>query len=1254
MSRPDWTDEQWAAISAPRGNLLVSAAAGAGKTAVLVERIIRQIVTSSALDIDQLLVVTFTEAAATEMRQRIGAALAQALSDRPGDDHLLRQLALLNRADISTIHSFCLKIIRRYFYLLDLDPAFRVTDETEAGLILREVLDDLWEDMYADQGAAGKAFVSLINYYSAGRDDEKLKEIIITIYNLSRSQPWPEQWLKEIGHRFRVPAAASLTDLPWAQPLRDYAVAVLTAAEDALQEAVYYTSLANGPAKYEPCLRQEIEAVANLAASARAGSWEELREALNYSFPRLTPIRKADQVDPDLQTWCTSARNRAKKIIAGLKQDVFVRPERDLVSELERVAPAMTTVVGLVLELGRRFEAAKRARGRVDFADLEHYALRILRAPESRYGQDLPSAAAHQLKQEYEEIFVDEYQDINPVQDAILNLVSRQDKEPNLFLVGDVKQSIYGFRLAEPRLFLEKYLSYSAAAGDKERKIALTANFRSRPAVLEGVNFLFRQLLTPQLGGLDYDREAELRAGAKYPPLPAGTAGASHKLEVHLLERQSGSGEKKTADFLPGTAIGLDDLTALEKEALVIGHRIQAMVHGTGGQPEPEFMVWDQKSKCYRPVTYRDIVILMRTVHKRANSVLEVLQQLDIPVYADLGTGYFAAPEIRVMVSVLKIIENPRQDIPLAAVLRSPLVGLTAAELAEIRLTAPEGDFYEAVRTAAAGGVSTSGRQKLNQFLNQLQLWRTAARQRSLGDLIWQVYRDTDYLTYVAALPGGDQRQANLRALYDRACQFETYGRPGLSRFMRFLERLQAAEGDFGPARALGENENVVRLMSIHKSKGLEFPVVFVADLGKQFNFDDLKGEILLHKDMGLGPMVVDMKLGVKYPSLAHRAVQLAAREDILAEELRILYVALTRAREKLILVGSATDLAQQSRIWSGAARQKQKALPQGSLMQARTYLDWLGPALACHQDAYLLRPNQGHYPGVKTDPSAWQVCLYRSEEELRPILAQIEAGRELSLDFPEPKEPPPPEVAVAVEKALGWRYLYEDAVSLAAKVTVSELKGRLVEVEPEVSRNWPQTFPPLSQRPRFIGGKTTLTAMEHGSAVHLILEHLDLTRSLTATDIQQQIERLVAKEFLTEDQAETVDARALAAFFASPLGRRLTARPESVRREMPFSLVLPARAVYPAAELSPATSAEPVLVQGIIDCAVKEDCGWLLLDFKTDRVQGAALERRLEGYKTQIRLYACAFQHLSPLPVTEAYLYFLTTAIEVPVPLNS
>jgi ATP-dependent helicase/nuclease subunit A len=1256
MKKPDWTKEQEAAILAPPGNLLVTAAAGAGKTAVLVERVIRRVLDPDhPVDIDRLLVVTFTDAAAAEMRQRIAAALEGALGAAPGNAYLERQVALLGRSSIFTLHSFCLKVVRRYFYELGLDPSFRIMDEIEATLLAQEVLEELWEEKYAQEAETGGAFTYLLDCYSGAVSDDNLKELVLKLHEFSRSQTWPEAWLKQAGQAFTLTPEDELETTPWGTKLRQHVRRELEQAIYYLKRAASLASLPGGPGRYLPALEAERAALEEVALRAESGTWEELRQSLAFSFTRLPSVRKSEEVDPAIKERVTNLRNEAKRIVTDLAQDIFGRREEELLTELARLAPAMQALTELALAFGRRFAEVKRARGRLDFADLEHYALKILLAPDARPGVLKPSRLAEEMAEEYAEVLVDEYQDINPVQDAILSLISRQDTpQPRLFLVGDVKQSIYRFRLAEPRLFLSKYTAYSPEGGGQGRRISLRQNFRSRPEVIAAVNFLFRQLFTPEVGSPAYDAEAELTPGAPYPELPEELKGADGPVEVHLLERQVPLPDKEEAE----NDLSALDLSALEREALLIGRRIQAMVRGTPERPGPEFYVWDKPARSYRPVTYRDIVILLRTVQGRAEVMLEVLRRLEIPAYADLGSGYFNAPEVATMLSLLEVIDNPYQDIPLAAVLRSPLVGLSAEELAEVRLAAPEGQFAQAVRKAAAGGVPSSCQKKLAAFLDRLEGWRTAARRGTVSDLIWRIYRETGYLAYVGGMPAGVQRQANLRVLYDRACQFESYGRPGLFRFLRFLKRLQAEEGDLGTARALGENENVVRIMSIHKSKGLEFPVVFVADLGKKFNFDDLKGEILIHRDLGLGPLVVDLDLRLKYPSLAYRAIQVAGREEILAEELRILYVALTRARERLILVGSVADLHGQCERWARTAGVQGWALPAGDILSARTYLDWLGMALSRHRDGASLRaagPELPLDPGPRDDPSRWEVHLYPAVEGLAGGAAQEKEGVDAS-DLAAQKGEAAAELLAAVQERLSWRYPYGLASRLTAKVSVSELKRRPLpgitgEEEEAPGR---ELYPVrLIQRPRFAQAAGDLGGAERGSAAHLVLQHLDLTRDLTGEGIAAQIEELTARELLSPEQAAAVDVEALAAFFAGPLGRRVVARPEAVRREVPFSLRLPARMVYPEFSLTGAEAEEPILVQGIIDWLVREEDGWLLLDFKTDTVKAGALRERKKLYRRQVAIYALAVAAWSGRPVREAYLYFLALGVAVPVPVS-
>ncbi|HHX50745.1 MAG TPA: UvrD-helicase domain-containing protein, partial [Clostridia bacterium] len=788
---------------------------------------------------------------------------------------------------------------------------------------------------------------------------------------------------------------------------------------------------------------------------------------------------------------------------------------------------------------------------------------------DEKTGSLLPSEIALELWEQYREVLVDEYQDINDIQETILHLVSRQGTEsPNLFMVGDVNQSIYRFRLANPLLFLKKLHSFRLEKNSRDRKITLAANFRSRETVVEGVNFLFRRLMTPEVGELEYDREAELVCRAVYPEPPEGMTAAGSTIEVHLIERNDVQEEDETGgqEDLPGQPG--EDLTALEKEARIIATRIQQMV---GAGDRPEFVVWDKEEKSYRPVTYRDIAICLRSPRVRANTFLEVFREYDIPIFAELGTGYFRAMEIHVMLSLLQVIDNPRQDIPLAAVLRSPLVSLTARELAEIRALKKSGDFYGAVIAARQRSCNRKLQNKLDEFLARLHAWRTVSRRGPLSSLIWGIYQETGYLDYAAAMPGGSQRQANLYSLYERAAQFDRFTRRGLFRFLRFIEKLQERGQDLGTAGVLGENENVVRLLSVHKSKGLEFPVVFLAGLGNEFNFRDLSQDLLFHQELGFGPMVIDPSLSLKYPSMAYWAVRNSLKRADLAEEMRVLYVALTRAREKLILVGSTRELGKQRQEWSDYAN-GEEPLPVPLLASARCYLDWLGPALAgC----------EGHNP-------RWDICCWGNEGG-RPLpeIPSVPPIHHLPWDRIKSLQPlegsPQPDVRRELDRRLNWVYPMEDLTRLPAKLAATEIPPSPLILSREDEEAVPLFRPRIKAKPLFLQEKAALSPAQLGTAVHLVMQHLNFDQVGGEDEIERQIASLAEKGFLTEEEAASLDPRPIAGFFRQPLGLRILAAPrEAIRREVAFTLALPAEEVYPDLLGRPG-GRDPVLIQGII-----------------------------------------------------------------------
>jgi len=935
-------------------------------------------------------------------------------------------------------------------------------------------------------------------------------------------------------------------------------------------------------------------------------------------------------------------RNQAKKLVQDLQKEYLARPPAELVADLQEMAPAMSCLCALVIEFSEHYLQRKVEQNILDFDDLEHFALSLL-GKKTEKGW-IPTALAETLRQRFEEVLVDEYQDINAVQETVLTLVSRDKTEiPNLFMVGDVKQSIYGFRLAEPGLFLEKYQRYPQEEGKTARKIELAKNFRSRRNIVAGVNFIFRQLLGGRLGGITYDGKNELVFGASWTEA-AEEIPEEYPLEVHLVEAKVKEKEKvaeeKAKDegnrFLESEA-GVswteveEDLSSLQVEARLIGRRILEL--------RQEMVVWEQEQKAFRSVEFRDMVVLLRSTKNTAPVFLEEFRKLGLPVYAEIGSGYFAAQEVQVILSLLKVIDNPCQDIPLTAVLFSPLVGLTAEELACLRLHYSTADFYAALCLAARREEEPL-KSTLRSFLQKLKSWRTFARRNSLLELIWLLYRETGFYDYVGTMPGGKQRQANLRALLDRAKQFEDTTMKGLFKFLRFLKRLEDMGNDLGTARALGENENVVRIMSIHKSKGLEFPVVFVSCLGKKFNLQDLSGDVLLDRDLGLGPMWVDPVKRFKYPTLAKLVIRDKLKEEMLAEEARILYVAMTRARDALILVGSAKDLDRKARKWGKVVTQQGWELPAAVLLQPQCPWDWLGPCLLRHRASQKLREVAGceekAWDVTENDPSPWRLYLwdsgkiqavarkegldYRAELTRVRELLPVESGAENS----------------EVVSRLNWQYSYAALADIPGKLSVTEIKNRyqLLAGEQDMSQQF-FTRRRFAQRPQFLQNQG-LSAGEKGTALHLVMRYLNFAHADTVAEVETQIAEMVGREFITPLQAGAVKAEEIVRFIHSPLGGRIS-QGEDLQREVPFMLALPVGELYPeAADIAE----EIIIVQGTIDCLFKEGEEYVLVDYKTDLVPNGDLAVLQERYKVQMELYARAVRTILALPVKEKLLY--------------
>ncbi|GIP35843.1 helicase-exonuclease AddAB subunit AddA [Paenibacillus sp. J2TS4] len=1262
-----WTDEQWEAISRTGQNILVAAAAGSGKTAVLVERIIRRISDESeSVDVDRLLVATFTKAAASEMRQRIRDALEKALFEKPDSAYLRKQLALLNRASITTLHSFCLEVIQRYFQLIRLDPGFRVANETETALLRQDVLEELFEHYYT-YSEEDSEFWNVLEWFGGNRSDEALFSLVLQLYDASRSHPQPDRWLDQMCGLFDTDATEPTL---WLDSLEKDVRLDLEGILGLLTQASHLAAQPGGPAPYLDNLTDEIAMTEQLIE--RCGeSWESLYVAFQTaSFGRLKACR-GDGLDKALQDQVKAVRDAAKERFNAMREELFTRSPEQYKAELMAMHPIMSMLAELVKQFGKRFSEAKRGKGLIDFADLEHYCLQVLTDPDSPTEELKPSEAALEYREQYVEILLDEYQDTNLVQEAIVELLSREDRG-NRFMVGDVKQSIYRFRLAEPGLFLDKYRSFRRDGSGRGRRIDLARNFRSRRQVVDGVNFVFKQVMNETVGEIAYDREAELVYGAEYyERSEQGAEVRQLPVEWMLIDRAGESSEADSGGWPteepgesaeiagaggqePGPVSITEEIREMETaqmEARAIALQIRKLLGEDGGE---QFTVYDKRENGMRPVQYRDIVVLLRATHSWAPVFIEELRQQGIPGYADLNTGYFSATEVDVVLSLLKIIDNPYQDIPLAGVLRSPIVGLSADDLAIVRMTDRKAGFYGALLqfTAEQSEEHQELRHKLAHFISRLEQWRTAARQGTLADLIWSLYRDTGYYDFVGGMPGGLQRQANLRALHDRARQYEATSFRGLFRFLRFVERMQESGGDLGTARALGEQEDVVRIMSIHKSKGLEFPVVFVAGMGKGFNRQDLNSHFLIHKELGLGPYYVDMEKRISFPSLPTLAIRRRMRLEMLAEEMRVLYVALTRAREKLYLLGSVRSLAKQLDVWARTDLEA-PVLADYELAQAKCYLDWIGPALIKHRSSQPLR-EMGHMlhsaaDWAAEDPSEWKVSVIypamlaqeaaAAEQPSSLQEARLDAVRRLlPVDLPDRSE------EEEVARRLGWAYPFAESTQLLSNTSVSELKRMHEEKVLAVSDDTAARLSaisafqaPVYRRPRFMEQRQ-MNAAERGTIHHAVMQRVRLHPGLDEAEIVEEIQRMVDLRLLTEEQRQAVDPSMIAGFFQTDVGRRLLAA-DRVKREVPFSYGLPAREVYPKA--SPTVEGETILIQGVIDCLFEDEEGLVLLDYKTDAMRGRPPEELAERYSIQLGLYTRAIERIWQRELSHIYLYF-------------
>ena len=1229
-----WTEEQERAIYSHGSNILVAAAAGSGKTAVLVERIIQKLLhKENPVDIDSLLVVTFTNAAAQEMRNRVGQALAKALEENPGSHHLKKQLSLLQNASISTLHSFCMEVVRRYAYLLDLDPGFRIADTVESDLIQQEVLEDLFEDWYGKEGEEQQRFFDVVERFSSDRSDLDVEKLVLDLYTFATQNPWPDAWLDQMVEMYNVEHVESEADLPWLDLLKQEVKSQLKAMEVEVNQVLELTREPDGPYAYGETADADLELIQQ-AKGAMAHSWTEMQSFIgDQKFATLS--RKKMDCDADKKDQAKKIRDRYKKRWNELRDEWFSRSLDSYLKDMQDLYPVMEQLAVIVKDFKERYEQLKKEKAIVDFSDLEHYCLHILLHDQATPAELLPSAVAESFQRQFSEVLIDEYQDTNLVQETLLRLLTEGKESGHLFMVGDVKQSIYRFRHAEPSLFLNKYKLYGTGENHGQR-IDLARNFRSRKQVLDATNYIFRQVLDEEVGEMEYEKDAELIYSNKiYDELTADDADA----ELFIIDRESQENDAEEEE-------GYKDLEKAQLEARAYGKMIRKWLGYEGGEP---LQVVDKETGTKRAIQYRDIVILMRSM-TWASTIVDELKQQGIPIYAELSTGYFEAIEIKVMLSLLKVIDNPMQDIPLASVLKSPIVGLNEDELAQIRLSKKRATYYEAMQSYV---VKDELGDKIDAFLELLKSFRERARQGALSELIWDIFRETGYYDFVGGMPGGRQRQANLRALYDRARSYESTSFRGLFRFLRFIERMEERGDDLGAARALGEQEDVVRIMTIHKSKGLEFPMVILGAMDKQFNMMDLKNRYLLHKDYGFGSRYINPEKRLMYPTLAYHALKEAKRRELLAEEMRVLYVALTRAKEKLVMVANVPSFEKKQNKWQDFASARDWVLPPHDRLEAKSYLDWVGPALIRHQhtdnlrgDIEVMTAEEIHY-----DESQWRVQISHGSEF--SVLDEVKEKRDEQLQaaIQEWKAiETETDIDDSYMKRLDFAYPHQKAAYTRAKQTVTEIK-RQRETKDEYSSDQLLTpyRAPIVKRPRFMQGEKQLTAAERGTAMHTVMQHLPLTKEWSAVEVEEYVEHLVLKEILRREEADVIDFTAIANFFKTEIGKYVL-KVEEIEREVPFSLTLPADQVY--ADWQTETD-EQVFIQGVIDAMIPYEDGWMILDYKSDAIPEGTEEAEAtmaDRYRTQLSLYETALEKIWKQPVRKSCLYFFDGSLVVEV----
>lgn len=1191
-----WTEEQKQAIYEKGSNILVAAAAGSGKTAVLVERIINKII-NEHVDIDKLLVVTFTNAAASEMRERVLNAIYKKIDENPEDERLQRQISLLSKASICTIDSFCLDVVKNNFFEIDISQNFRIGDTTEIEILKQEVLEDLFEEKYE---AEDNDFQKLINTYTSYRDDTQLKELILKIYTYIQSNPFPQKWLHEKVEMFNL---SENLEQDFAQTI--WGKQLLKQVEEILEDGIIKLEIEknnlykfNELSKYYAIINDDIEQLEMLKLNL--DTWDKAYEiASNIKFKTWATDRKITLEAKDI---AKMTRDGVKETLKKVLDKILIFNSKEANEDINDMYVILSKLEKIIIQFSEKFEKRKKEKNIVDFSDIEHFALKILLDENSK-----PSEIAKRYIEKFEEIAIDEYQDSNLVQEYILTSISRGN---NIFMVGDVKQSIYKFRQARPDLFLDKYKKYKTKyyKSDKDDlKIQLFKNFRSRREVLDFSNMIFSSIMTEELGELNYTIEEYLNLGANYED-----TNEDLRTEIDILNVDEIEEAQNEDNLEEDIDEGKEKIENIELEAKFVANRIKQLI-------ENKFQIYDIKKQEKRDITYKDIVILLRSTKESAPIFEKEILSLNMPVFSDTSSEYLESIEIETIMSLLKIIDNPLQEIPLIAVMRSVIGGFTDNELVQIRLSDKYDNFYNTMLKAKKD-VDKSLRNKIQIFLSKLEMWRKEQEYLSLDELIWKIYNDTGYFNYVGLMTNGELRQANLKMLFERAKQCESISFKGLFNFINYIEKVKTSSKDMESAKVIGENDDVIRIMSIHKSKGLEFPVVFLSGTGKQFNMQDLNNKILLHPEIGIGVKYIDYDMQIEYDTLSKQAIRNQIMLETLSEEMRVLYVALTRAKEKLIITGYSTAKKQKE---IDELKYKYSNLNYIVLKKYKSYLDWIKLVYVYHNEEMSKLSTVQIYE--KNEILKMFNLNKKQDDNIEN--AVLEKLTNENLDVNEKEN---------IRKIIEYEYDKKFSTTLKNKVSVTEIKELNKKTTIKDENNIEKTKNLISI-PKFLqtDEETKITNAQKGTLIHLCMQKLDLSKQIyTYNDVKQLVNELQAKNIITSKEAEAININKILKFTKSKIWEEMIHAHE-VQREKTFYINIPAKEVYNQ------NTDEKILVQGIIDLYyISQNNELVLVDFKTDFVENQDEHILIDKYKLQLDLYKRALESATGRKVDRVYIY--------------